>query len=661
VRYVGIEDPAADSILELWQTLPIPVYVPESGYSHAGATIAYRDVVRRVIARFEDRLAVVAGKRMDVFEEVVSSPTYGIAVDYILPLTWVQFEQFNWSRSGVPTFAKLHVRNYTTADTSVLENEIEHALMWLLLKGDGQLPWPSPVWWFRGNSVDLSNPDLVVGPLADEDYRVIALALELGPGADLRSVVDNVNRAPIAVVGYPEGTQKPGTPIRVDASASYDPDDDALIFSFRQVQGFDDAEILDAQSSSPSVVLPRSGNYVFEMVVKDARGLQDAVLVRMYALADCPEPIPVKTKSDLIVAAYYVTMWGRENYWAGFADANTGDRSIDFTLGAPDHHSLLGNYDCADPLVADWHIKMALEHGVNCFIVPNGRPAAGWSPEKNFEDGFLHSRYVDRIKFFMLFNTEPWWSSDALNAIIPLDSLIDETIGYYCDNYFSHPSYLRVDGKPVVMLYHAFIFREVRGHGAAGKAAYEAYVERVRSAARSKGVDLYIIGDTVTHFFDDAWLQSLIGPVDAAGSYGSIGREWTFRYGIPYIEESWSAYESGCGEEWAYFSALATRSERAFAPNLSVGTDNSLPFDLGFDNWLVSRPTPTPPEFGAFLRSGLGYVSEGLNLLTVYAWNEFHEGGVLEPTHESGYSYLEALRDVVAVEPDSGWAPTEEP
>jgi hypothetical protein len=639
VRYVGVEDLGADSILELWQTLPLPIYVPEFSFSHAGATIAYRDVARRVIARFEDRLAVVAGKRMDVFAEVVGSPTYGIAVDYILPLTWAQFEQFDWNRSGAPTLAKLHVRNYTTADTSVLENEIEHALMWLLLKGDGQLPWPSPVWWFRGNSIDLSNPDLVVGALTDEDYRVIALALDLGPGADLRGIASSANRAPIAVLAYPLETVRPGEPIRIDATGSRDPDGDQLTFALRQVQGFADAEIRDSETRTPAVVLPDNGDFVFEMTVRDTHGLQDVRLIHLYALAECPEPAPARIREGLTTAAYYITMWGRQNYWAGFADANVGDRSIDLTLDSPSTHSLLGNYDCADPAVADWHIKMALENGINCFIVPNTWPSSENGPEKNFEEGLLRSRYIDKIGFFMMFNSEPWWNSPGLNAMIKLDDLVTDTVAYYCEHYFGHPSYTRIDDKPALMIYHAFIYREV-----AGLTALERMVASVRATAREHGFELYLIGDMMTTGGADQGVSLF----DAITAYCVLdaGPGWSHPGGVPTVLSPYSVMVSGLCERYEYYKSLCARLGVDLIPPALNGFDNSLPFDSGYDNWLCVRSSPSPALYRSLLQCAARYVGEPTQMVVAGAWNEFHEGWILEPTVEFGNEYLRQVVDV---------------
>jgi len=650
IRYVAADEFGPDHILELWTTIPVPIAVPQYKYHHFGDTIDYRDVLLQVVDRVESRIGDAFGEPVDVFVPQEAIQGYGIRTTCGGALTWAQFEQHEWSSSRAPRMARLNLRGYTTADATRLEFEIEHALIWLLLCGDGDLRFPGSVNWFRANSDDLSNADLVREPLGDADYEMIALALSLGSGTDLMVIAEKESRAPIIVADYPEESVLPEESIVVDASGSLDPNGDVFSLELRQIQGFEHATVKRQGETSFAITVPKTGDYVFELVAEDAEGLTDVERIHIYALADCTGVSPILTKGDLIVAAYYITMWGRANYSFGFADVGTGDRSIDFTLGAPDRHALLGNYDCADPRIADWHIKMAVENGVNCFVIPNARPAESWAPEKNFEDGLLRSQYIDRIRFAMLFNTEPWWDSPYLNDIISFEDLIEETIEYYCDHYFSHPSYLHVDGKPVLFLYHSGNYYSVKG-----EAPYLDYVTRVRSAALAKGYDIYLLGDTVCPRFDPVWHAVMAEPLDAAGSYCSIGREWDFNRGSPYVVDTWGNYLEGNKAEWAWYSTFYESSDVGFVPNAAAGVDNRMAFDLGYDNWLVSRPTPTAEEFQDFLAGAVDHVDPEVNMLTIYAWNEYHEGAILEPTIEQGFTYLEIVRDLLGVRPVDGW------
>ena len=71
-----------------------------------------------------------------------------------------------------------------------------------------------------------------------------------------------------------------------------------------------------------------------------------------------PEPKPAT--SDRIVAAHYYAAWkrGAPGVHNGFDDLHT----------YPERTPLMGYYDEGNPEVADWEIKWATEHGINCFI-----------------------------------------------------------------------------------------------------------------------------------------------------------------------------------------------------------------------------------------------------------------------------------------------------
>ena len=71
-------------------------------------------------------------------------------------------------------------------------------------------------------------------------------------------------------------------------------------------------------------------------------------------------PMPNAATTDRIVAAHYYAAWkkGAPGIHNGFDDLH------DF----PERTPLMGYYDEENPMVCDWEIKWALEHGINCFI-----------------------------------------------------------------------------------------------------------------------------------------------------------------------------------------------------------------------------------------------------------------------------------------------------
>ena len=71
------------------------------------------------------------------------------------------------------------------------------------------------------------------------------------------------------------------------------------------------------------------------------------------------EPKPPRT--DRIVAAHYYAAWKK-----GAAGIHEG--FDDLAEEYPERMPLMGYYDEENPAVADFEIKWALEHGINCFI-----------------------------------------------------------------------------------------------------------------------------------------------------------------------------------------------------------------------------------------------------------------------------------------------------
>ena len=57
----------------------------------------------------------------------------------------------------------------------------------------------------------------------------------------------------------------------------------------------------------------------------------------------------------------------------------------------------------------------------------------------------------------------------------------------------------------------------------------------------------------------------------------------------------------------------------------------------------------SPDKFKKYLSAQIKRTKEVYkkDLLFIFAWNEWGEGGYLEPDEENGYGYLEAVRDAL--------------
>ena len=448
---------------------------------------------------------------------------------------------------------------------------------------------------------------------------------------------DILNNAPIANAGLDQNTTI-GSIVALDGSGSYDPDGDALTYSW-SFSSFPDGS--NPTLSNPNIPYPTFtadsyGQYVISLMVNDGNLDSSTDTVIVTVSTSVPTPIKIETNID-ITAAYYITSWGLEN----------GERSVDWSLGTISH-SLLGGYDSSSPEIADWHIKMAVENGVNTFIIPSCRPAAHFLCEQNFEDGLLRSQYLNYIKFCMMFNNEPYWYKDIEG--VTKENLTSETIDYFTNNYFSNQQYLYINDKPVVFLYHAFLY-----YDEFGLAALTTLVNDIRETALNAGYEIYLVGDvmsTVHSEIDEQMIQLF----DAASSYNipESGSSWQFLNGEPTVISPYADMVNGYLMEIIYFSELCESHNKDFIPPAITGLDNSIPHNLSMDNWLVQRTDSTPELFKQMLENAQKYATFP-QMVIIEAWNEFHEGTILEPTQEKGFLYLEQVRNTFGIEPSEGW------
>ncbi len=225
-----------------------------------------------------------------------------------------------------------------------------------------------------------------------------------------------------------------------------------------------------------------------------------------------PKPI----KNSMSVGVWYITGWGLKG------------RSVDWSIGAS-FHSLLGNYSSNDPDVADWHIKWAVEHGINVFISPYTKPLWGW--ENNLEDGLLRARFLPYIKWAIMFNNEPFWPGNPFGFDPSyLDKLTNETISYIAKNYFDSPSYFKIDNKPL-MIYNAAVYHDdIIGHEKFSK-----FIDEIRNITNRTGNSVYLVGDVMSTWigYDENALKhakEVISSLDAVSAYAVLdaGEHWEF-------------------------------------------------------------------------------------------------------------------------------------
>jgi len=138
-----------------------------------------------------------------------------------------------------------------------------------------------------GEAVDLVNADtLTPSFIAPPSKQPLVFALVVSDGQD-ESETDNVsitisNRAPLANAGKTV-TAKRGSKVTLDGSSSIDPDNDNLVYAWKQVYGAKVA-LNNAKSASPSFMMPGTSGYlIFALEVNDGSdvSIADTVAVKV--------------------------------------------------------------------------------------------------------------------------------------------------------------------------------------------------------------------------------------------------------------------------------------------------------------------------------------------------------------------------------------------
>jgi len=340
--------------------------------------------------------------------------------------------------------------------------------------------------------------------------------------------------------------------------------------------------------------------------------------------ADVPEP--VTPQPDMLVGAYYFPGWSDPSRW--------------YCIKANEdvQHPLLGYYPEGDPLAADWHIKWALEHGVSFFAFDHYILQGSERLEAALADGLLKSRFIDKFRFCLN------WCNHA-----PVETQTREEFEQFAelvvDKYLAHPSYLKIDDRPVVMILSGYSF--VKNLGVEG--ARDAFSLLNRRCEQAGLPDAYLVFCEGNIMGEQAVKDSFAAGAEAfcLYNYPYAGTDQTGPG--EYAEASYEhLVEQGLGL-WKHWRGI---TDGRFWPTVMPGWDRR--------PWLRDRDlvrTGSTPEL--FKRS-LSLAREHVNadrIVMIEAWNEWGEGSILEPSVEYGAAYLQQVRDVFcpsAPSPDVG-------
>jgi hypothetical protein len=332
-------------------------------------------------------------------------------------------------------------------------------------------------------------------------------------------------------------------------------------------------------------------------------------------------------ETEPLVGVSYFAGWWEElpNKWH--------DRDgKDWRLEYPERVPLLGEYNTQKTM--DSEIIAAAGHGVDFFAILWYYQPDGVEREPNaryLERGitnFINSPEAHRMKFMIEFCNHPPYDvkSDA-----DWEACIEKWL-----RWMQHPSYLRVDGRPVFKV-HGFHHFMVQLNMNAEKAA--ARLSRLREAVGDAGLGELILGCGVMAHEAIPQGHPAVGLFDFTGTYMDL----------PQLEQK--------PEDYPY-TELTVFSKKA----REIHVSDAIPWMPYLPSGWSPRPWPDKRAYFSLpdkeewhkaldsMRKSLNEIPSlglpGQPAFTIYAWNEFGEGGFVAPTHGDGYMKLDAIADV---------------
>jgi hypothetical protein len=214
----------------------------------------------------------------------------------------------------------------------------------------------------------------------------------------------------------------------------------------------------------------------------------------------------------------------------------------------------------------------------------------------------------------------------------------------------THPQHLRIDGKPLLIIFSPPAMDERFGSDQAVAAAWE----RLQAAAREAGLPGVAIAGCEGGTLADPNFASRLARRRDQGYTHFTGYNYRPPGPAVYEEHSFTEIVDYSPKVWDAFAAV---SPLPYLPCITIGWDPRPwqgPDGLGPDSHVCWHFTGRTPELVAkTVADAVAWMRQHPDIVTsdeiavMYAWDENGEGGYLMPTVGDGNAYLEALRPIL--------------
>jgi hypothetical protein len=303
-----------------------------------------------------------------------------------------------------------------------------------------------------------------------------------------------------------------------------------------------------------------------------------------------------------------------------------------------------------DPKVMEKWIDAATDHGVNTFIFDWYWFDQGPFLESSLNNGFLMAENNEKMNFYLMWanhdvkknywNVHQYPEDESLlwDGAVDLDNfkvIVDRVI----KKYFTKPNYYKIDGEPVFSIFALWKLTEGLGGIEPTKEALDYFREQTKKAG-FPGLHLQLI---VFGSPSQEWIENL-----KELQFNSVTKyNWGWSNEQDYIK--WATKAHVQRQKWADSLAIP------YFPNVSIGWDDTPRFPEKGEEDIV-RYNKSPESFASFLEMAKRFCEkhpEETNLITIFSWNEWIEGGYLLPDVKYGFQYLEAVKNAMQNDHDS--------
>lgn len=421
--------------------------------------------------------------------------------------------------------------------------------------------------------------------------------------APIRAVVANTGETPAQVLlslTLPEGVRliQPASPVTLSIDGG---EDKELVWEVEAKEPMTYELALDVSANGSSLT-------------KTSLSMNFLPAVEMRKLDYIPEPQPVRT--DVLIGAHHCPLWEADKpfMWSQL-------------IKHPERTPALGFYAQENPEVSDWETKWASEHGVSFFIYCWYRVSQGKPVETRFSsaihEALFKSKFVDKMKFTIMWENQ----SRGTAGVSDENDLMANLLPFWMENYFKHPSYVKIDNKPLLFIYRPeFLIDDLGSEQNVVKA-----FDLMRNACKDAGFDgLYLLGEY--RGLDPEHLKLM----------KRIGLDYTFAY-------CWHVQNNPTPEQAiaAQVDYINKTQQMGIMPQVVTVSQAWSGWRDEGTIWKIP-----PDEFRTLLKKAKDIIATfpanelGRKVLLLDNWNEWGEGHYIAPYREYGFGYVDAVREV---------------